>query len=107
MVLVSEIKLCKNQQGEQFVALVLTGGLELVTSQTTGKFYATVRKANIPCTFDAEAAKQLIGTRIEGEICKIPCEPYLYKTKEGEEVTLDYTYEYRKEVLEVSEFVIS
>lgn len=107
MVLISNYTLCKNAQGEQFIALTLTGGLEMVQSQSTGRFYATVRTASVPCTFNEATAKELLGTKMSGEICKIPCEPYSYITKEGEEVTLDYMYEYRKEVLEVSEFVIS
>lgn len=106
MVLISDYTVCKNTAGQQFIALTLTGGLEMVQSQT-GKFYATVKKASVPCTFNESTAKELIGTKMQGEVCKIPCEPYVYIPKNGEEVTLDYTYEYRKEVLEVSEFVIS
>jgi hypothetical protein len=36
------------RDGTTFIALELSGGVELVQSQNSGKFYATVRKTSIP-----------------------------------------------------------
>lgn len=44
MVTVSDYAIRQNAAGENFVALILTGHLELVKSQTTGNFYATSKK---------------------------------------------------------------
>ena len=39
----------------------------------------------------------LIGQTLEGEIVKIPCEPYSFTSKgTGEEVTLDFRYGYQE-----------
>ena len=107
MVIISNYTFSENAKGEKFISLVVTGSMELIQSQTTGKFYATVRKAYIPCTFDELTAKELVGTKMSGTISKIPCEPYTYIAKNGEEVQVEYTYEYSKEVVDVAEFVMS
>ena len=106
MVLISNYNVCKNSDNEKFMSLVVTGDLEMVESQTTGKFYATVRKENVPCTFDEATATGLIGTKMSGVICKIPCEPFSYFNKDGDQITVDYMYEYRREVSEITEIVI-
>lgn len=86
----------KNKQGEHFIALDLIGSLELVQSQNTGRFYATVRKCSIPSTFDEEVAKMMIGSKIEGDIVRVPCDPYEYTVKRtGETISLAYTYSYQ------------
>ncbi|HWY11171.1 MAG TPA: hypothetical protein VN026_07600 [Bacteroidia bacterium] len=83
----------KNSKEETFVALILSGDVEMVKSQK-GKFYATTRKASVPSTLTLELAKKMIGQRMNGQIVKKPCEPYLYATDKGEEIELDFTYEY-------------
>mgnify|MGYP000315146524 CR=1 FL=1 len=45
------------KDGTTFIALEITGGVELVQSSNTGNFYATVRKCTIPSTFDENIAK--------------------------------------------------
>lgn len=107
MVIISDYALRTNAQGEDFIALLLTGEVEMVKSTTSGKFYATTRKASVPCTFNETVAKNMIGVKMPGVICKVPCEPYLYLTDSGEEIEIDFTYEYRDEALEVVDHVLS
>lgn len=96
MVTVSGYNSRKNKSGEDFITLELTGSLEIVQSQNTGKMYATVKKCSIPSTFDEHLAKMLIGSKIEGEIVRVPCDPYDYTVKStGEQITLAYSYAYQ------------
>jgi len=94
----------KNSKQETFVALILSGDVEMVRSQQ-GKFYATTRKASIPSTLTLDLAKKMIGHRMNGQIIKKPCEAYLYKTDKGEEIELDFTYEYTDEGANITEEV--
>lgn len=66
MVTVSDYAIRQNAAGENFVALILTGHLELVKSQTTGNFYATSKKWTISSTFNEPTAQALIGKQIPG-----------------------------------------
>lgn len=96
MVTVSGYKSRQKNDGEEFIVLELTGGLELVQSRTNGNFYGTVRKCNIPCTFPAEIASQLVGSKVDGDIVRVPTEPYEYINKRtGEVLTLSHSYAYR------------
>ena len=95
MVTITNIAVRKTKDGKEFTTLELTGGLEMVQSQETGKFYATVRKCSIPSTFDDRIAKTLIGTSIEGNIERFECTPYDYTNPEtGEVMTLGYSWGY-------------
>ncbi|MGE0567071.1 MAG: hypothetical protein AB7O73_03915 [Bacteroidia bacterium] len=95
-----------NSNGEKFVSLILTGGLEMVKS-ASGKFYATARKASVPCTLELKVAKTMIGTKMPGNIVKRPCEPYIYTTPKGEEIELSFTYEYTETNSELEEALFS
>ena len=87
-----------NSKGEQFCALILQSGLEMVKSQETGNYYATARKTSITSTFTEEQCKDLIGHELPGSIRKVECEPYEYTIKDtGEVITLNHRWEYRKE----------
>ena len=89
-------KIRKNKSGEEFIALELSGSLELVQSTSTGKFYATVRKCSIPSTFNEDVAKLMVGSQVEGDIVRVPCKPYDYVVKRtAEVVSLAYTYSYQ------------
>ena len=95
MVTVTGYKTRLNSEKEEFIVLELTGSLEIVQSQNTGKWYCTVRRCSIPSTFDEEIAKLMVGSRIEGEIVRVPCEDYEYTVKRtGEVVSLAYTYSF-------------
>lgn len=86
------------QDGKQFFVLVLQGDVELVQSSDTGKFYATIRQANLPCTFDELTCKALIGKELAGAIEKVACEPYDYTNPDtGEVLLLTHRYEYLPE----------
>jgi hypothetical protein len=94
MVIVSDyMEKTNSQSGQTFVLLELSGGLELVQSQKTGKFYATSRKFRIPSTFDADVAKLMVGQQIEGDIVRVESDPYEYTNKTpGEIITLAHSY---------------
>jgi len=77
MVIVSDyMEKVNSTSGQTFVLLELSGGLELVQSQNTGKFYATSRKCRIPSTFNAEVAKLMVGQQIDGDIVRVESDPY-------------------------------
>ena len=94
MVKVIGVETRKNSLGENFTVLIIQGGLEMVKSQQSGKYYATARKTSVSSTFDEETAKDYIGTKLPGAIEKMPCEPYNYVVDGGEVIQLDYTYSY-------------
>jgi len=84
-----------NAEGETFYALILQGGITMVQSKETGKFYATARKTSVTSTFDEQTSKGLIGSQIDGEIAKVKCEPYSFVIEQtGEEITLDFRWQY-------------
>lgn len=86
------------KDGTTFIALEITGGVELVQSTNTGKFYATVRKTNIPSTFDESIAKGLIGTQLKGDVVRVTTDPYNFVDKRtGEIIQLQHSYAYQPE----------
>ena len=98
MVTVVDIALRKTQEGREFYALVLQGGLSLVQSKQSGNYYATVKKCSIPSTFDEATAKAMVGEKVPGTVQKKPCESYNFTNKEtGEIMTLDYRWVYLPE----------
>jgi hypothetical protein len=85
----------ENLDGEEYIALVLQGDLEMVQSQETGRFYATARKVTISSTFNEATAATLIGTQLPGSINKVPCDPYEWVVPEtGEIIELNHRYTY-------------
>lgn len=84
----------KNTHGEEFMVFLLMGGMEMVKSKETGRYYATARKTSIPCTFDEETAKSFIGTKLTGSIEKVQCDPYDFVVDGGEVIRLDYRWGY-------------
>jgi hypothetical protein len=84
----------QNTLGEKFIVLILMGGMEMVKSKETGRFYATARKCSVSSTFDEETAKSFIGTRMPGAIEKVKCEPYDFVVDGGEVLRLDYRWGY-------------
>ena len=85
----------ESKDGRPFLTLQISGGVELVKSQTTGAYYATTRSCSIPCTFDESVAKQLVGSQMPGEIVKMETETYEFLSKTGETMMLNYTYAYQ------------
>ncbi len=98
MVTVTNYTTRTRKDGSTFQVLELSGSAELVQSQETGKFYATVRKTTIPCTFDETIAKGLIGTQIKGDIVRVQVEAYDFiNPKTGEIIKLQHSYSYQPE----------
>ncbi len=96
MVQVTNFHEVETKEGKTFISLELTGGLELVQSQTSGKIYATARRCRIPSTFDANVAKMMVGTQIEGDVVRVETDPYSYVNKRtGEVLQLQHSYAYR------------
>ena len=88
----------ETEEGKEFFVLELQGGIEMVKSKETNKFYVTARKASISSTFDELTCKALIGTELPGKVEKVNCEPYEYTIKDsGEIITLTHRYEYVEE----------
>ena len=83
MVRIVDYKKRTNSKGEEFFALILQGGLELVKSQETGRYYATVMGASITSTFTEEVCQSLIGEDTPGLIQKIECDPCVKSAKSG------------------------
>jgi hypothetical protein len=95
MVSVIDYKSVEKENGEEFLMLVLQGGIEPVKSQATGKMYFTARTVKVAATFDEATCKSLIGAQFEGTIVKVPSDSYEYTIKEtGEIVTINHRYEY-------------
>lgn len=96
----------QNKDGEQFFVLILEGGLEIVKSQESGKFYATSRRCSITSTFNEVGCKQLIGKSIPGKIEKAMVEEYDYQIPGTEEtVKLDYEWVFNPEPATMEEHV--
>jgi hypothetical protein len=96
MVKVKNALLRESKEGKSFVSLELTGDIELVQSQNTGRFYATMKRCFISTTFDFETAQSFIGKTMPGKIVRVICDPYEYRVPEsGELVLLGYSYQYQ------------
>lgn len=95
MVTVSGYAERKSQDGSKFYALILQGGMEMVLSEETGRYYATAKQASITSTFDELTCKGLVGSKLPGRISKVKCEPFDYTVKEtGEVITLTHRWTY-------------
>ena len=96
MVQVTNFHEVETKDGKTFISLELTGSLELIQSQTTGNFYATVRKCRIPSTFDANIAKMMVGSQMDGDVIRVETDPYEFLNKRtGELIMLQHSYAYR------------
>ena len=95
MVKIANYRQATNSEGKPFFALELQGGLELVKSNSTGKFYAAVRSTSVSTTFDEATCVSMIGQELPGSIQKVECEPYEYVVPStGEKVEMTYSWTY-------------
>jgi hypothetical protein len=102
MVSVIGYKSIEKENGEEFLVLVVQGGVEPVKSQATGKMYFTARTVNVPATFDEDTCKSLIGSQFDGIIKKVKTNPYEYTIREtGEVVQRTFRYEYVTDAEEI------
>ena len=87
-----------SKDGKPYLTLEIQGGLEMVQSQNSGRFYATVRKSTMTATFGKDVAKMLIGTQVPGSIVRTECDPYEFTIPStGELVTLSHRWSYQPE----------
>lgn len=106
MVRIVKFKKSTSRDGsKEFISLKVTGGVEAIQSQSTGRFYLTERSAYLSTTFSEETAKALIYTTFPGTVKKISCDPWGYTPKDSDEViTLSHKYEYMPEEEAVPQF---
>jgi hypothetical protein len=98
MVRIINYKKRETEDGKEFFVLELQGGIEMVKSKETDKFYVTARKASISSTFDELTCQALIGTELPGKVEKVNCEPYEYTIKDtGEVIVLTHRFDYVEE----------
>ena len=85
-----------SKEGKEYLTLEITSdAVEMIQSQTTGRFYATVRKTSVTTTFGEEVANALIGSTMNGKIVRTECDPYEYTIQStGEVVTLTHRWSY-------------
>src|SRR5215475_6913281 len=88
MLTLTSLKKRTNSEGKEFLTLELQGGLEMIQSQNTGRFFAVVRKTVVTANFSEEVAKNLIGSQIPGKIVREECDPYEYRIPNSEETLL-------------------
>jgi hypothetical protein len=95
MVTITNFFVRQNKDGKPFISLELSGDIEMIQSATSGRFYMTAKRCNVPCTFPEEVAKLMIGKTLRGRIDRVQAEAYEYTVKEtGEVITLAHTYVY-------------
>lgn len=98
MVTIVDYSQRKNSEGKDFYSLILQGGIEMVKSKATDRFYATAKRCSITSTFDEATCKAMIGEKIPGTVQKQSCEPYNYVVKEtGEVMELTHRWVYLPE----------
>ncbi len=103
MVTIKDFKKRENKEGEEFLVLVLQGGVVPVKSKETGRMYFTAKTATASCTFDEETCQALIGSQFPGQIIKVETEPYEYTIEEtGEVLELLHRWEYQDEARELA-----
>lgn len=96
----------QSADGKKFYALLLTGGLEMVMSEETGRYYATSKETSLPSTFDEPTCKSLVGTKLPGRITRIQCDPFEYTVREtGEILTLNHRWAYNPNEAALDEMV--
>lgn len=96
MVTVIGVVSAENRDGGTYHKLIIEGGVRTVVSSETGLPYLTSQKMAIPTTFSKEQCEGMVGKRLDGEIEKVPCEPYEV-TVNGETQTRDFRYVYQPE----------
>lgn len=106
MVTVIGFSLRQNNKGENFYSLVLNGGIAIVKSKQSGKYYATTQQCSIPSTFDEITCQHMIGEKIPGSIQKQGCEPYEITDKQtGEVIEVSHRWVYLPEGASMEEAI--
>ena len=79
--------------GNTFRVVIVGSDVQVVFSEE-GNARIDAVKAGIPSNLPTEALKALIGNKLPGKIEKEECEPYTFIGSDGEEITLDYRWQY-------------
>jgi hypothetical protein len=96
----------ESADGRKFYALILQGGMELVLSEASGKYYAMAKQASITSTFDEKTCQGLVGTKLPGRVSKVACEPFEYTVQEsGEVISINHRWVYSPSEAPAEEFV--
>lgn len=104
MVTIVSYKSFEKEDGGNFYALIVQGGIEAVKSKETEQTYLTAKTAQVSCTFDEMTCKSLIGQKMPGTIKKIEVEPYEYSNSvTGEIITYSQRNVYLNEEVDVLE----
>ena len=94
MITITGIRALQGEKGA-FIALELLGDVEMVQSQSSGRFYATARRCSVPSSFDEQTAHMMIGRTMPGTIERVQCAAYDFTVPEtGEVIKLAHTYQY-------------
>ena len=93
MVQVLEVVERTSSTGNTFRVVIVGSDAQVVFSKD-GKPRVDAVKAGIPSNLPTEALKALIGNKLPGKIEKQECEPYTFISNNGEEITLDYRWQY-------------
>lgn len=106
MVTVINYQSRKSDTRKELFALTLQGEPEFIRSVNTGKLYLTAKSASILTTFEEGKCQNLIGITFPGSIIKVQCDEYTYTLPEtGEDVKLNFRYEYSEEASNMEEVV--
>ncbi len=104
MVRVTDYKLRKSQDGKDFYAIILQGGIEFVKS-AAGSSYLKTNTVSMPTTFDERTCIGMLDSQLPGSIQKVFTEPYEYMIQEtGEVIMLSHRYEYCEDEVPTVEF---
>lgn len=107
MVTIIDFKERQSGDGEKFYVLILQGGIEMVKSKETGRFYATAKRASVSSTFDERTCESLIGSTFPGSIKREECDEYEYTIPDtGEIINLQHRWVYVDDVEETVEKVL-
>jgi hypothetical protein len=98
MVTVKSVVERMGKDEKPFIALEITGDIELVQSQETGRFYATIRRTFMSSTFDKATAEAFIGKQMPGNVVRMASDPYEFTVPEtGEVIELKHSWVYQPE----------
>ena len=96
MVQVLEVVERTSSTGNTFRVVIVGSEAQVVFSKD-GKPRVDSVKAGIPSNLPLQALQALIGSKLPGKIEKQECEPYTFIGSDGEEITLDYRWQYAAE----------
>ena len=82
--------------GNTFRVVIVGSDAQVVFSKDGNPRFDAV-KTGIPSNLPIEALQALIGSKLPGKIVKQECEPYTFTGSDGEEITLDYRWQYAAE----------